>query len=88
MLQLLGVVAAERWRLGPDARFATQRLGVPHRWTYRGQVVPAAARVVVEVSVRSADDRARVLVADALLCVDGRRIYRAEDFALAVLAPA
>ncbi|MEO1273404.1 MAG: type I polyketide synthase, partial [Myxococcota bacterium] len=46
-VQLLKVMAIDRWGLGPEAQFATAPLGLSHRWTYRGQIVPAARRVEV-----------------------------------------
>ncbi len=81
-LQLVKVVAHERWRLGPTARFATMPTGARHKWLYRGQVLPACDRVTVKVVIQSIDDANHRIVADGFLCVDGRTIYQMIDFAL------
>src|SRR5262249_49161594 len=65
MLQMLKVVAGQRWRAGPGARFEAN-LG-KHRWMYRGQVVPANRQVRVQAVVTARDDEARRLVAHGYL---------------------
>jgi len=79
MLQLLKVVAFERW---PGSRVFVSHAGPTHGWLYRGQVVPANTSVRVQAVVTSCDDAARRLTADALLEVDGRIIYKMSDFTL------
>jgi acyl transferase domain-containing protein/3-hydroxymyristoyl/3-hydroxydecanoyl-(acyl carrier protein) dehydratase len=88
LLQLLQVLAAERWGLGPDAVFEAN-LGRPHRWAYRGQVVPANREVTVQAVVTAvAEEGGRhELTADGLLLVDGLVIYRMNDFTLAAICP-
>ncbi|HMB06182.1 MAG TPA: beta-ketoacyl synthase N-terminal-like domain-containing protein, partial [Isosphaeraceae bacterium] len=44
LLQLLKVVAVERWGAGPGAAFESVGLGDAHRWIYRGQVMPTHGR--------------------------------------------
>jgi 3-hydroxymyristoyl/3-hydroxydecanoyl-(acyl carrier protein) dehydratase len=86
LLQLLQALAIER--AGPAAaglRFAAPAPGHPHRWTYRGQCTPAAARVDVQASVRAVEPApggGELLRADGWLSVDGRAMYRMEDFTL------
>ncbi len=81
-LQLLKVFAADCW---PDAGPGFVPVGAPpHRWTYRGQVLPQDREVVVEAIVTARDDRARQLTADGLLLVDGRVIYKMSRFTLGV----
>jgi hypothetical protein len=81
-LQLLKVVAAERWGDAGRATFATAAPEDAHRWTYRGQVIPANGRVVVQASVTDVDDRRRRLKADGVLAVDGRTIFQMNGFTL------
>ncbi|MBD1399134.1 beta-ketoacyl synthase N-terminal-like domain-containing protein [Pelovirga terrestris] len=81
-LQLLKVVAAERWGLSADSRFETMALGVDHRWNYRGQIIPTNQRVEIEALITAVDDQNRTLKADGLLSVDGKIIYQMKDFAL------
>lgn len=82
-LQLLKFVAAQRWQAGPDAWFVPV-VGAdrPHRWIYRGQVIPMNKRVTVEAVITAIDDARRMLRADGLLAVDGRIIYQMNDFTL------
>jgi 3-hydroxymyristoyl/3-hydroxydecanoyl-(acyl carrier protein) dehydratase len=80
MLQLLEVVAAERWGSNPLSITTLSR--TPHRWTFRGQVVPANKRVTVQAIVRAVDDRQRLVKADGYLAVDGLTIYQMHDFEL------
>ncbi|MBL7650157.1 MAG: hypothetical protein JNK74_28660, partial [Candidatus Hydrogenedentes bacterium] len=81
-LQLLKVVAARRWDLGPDAVFETIAVGEEHEWVYRGQVIPKDREVTVEAVITSVDDSKRLLHADGFLVVDGRVIYQMKRFSL------
>jgi 3-hydroxymyristoyl/3-hydroxydecanoyl-(acyl carrier protein) dehydratase len=81
-LQLLKVVAGRRWGAGPGARFESVGLGDPHRWTYRGQILPVDRLVTVRAIITAIDDDRRRLRADGFLDVDGRVIYRMDDFTL------
>jgi acyl transferase domain-containing protein/3-hydroxymyristoyl/3-hydroxydecanoyl-(acyl carrier protein) dehydratase len=84
LLQALKVLARARYgALASTRRFATMALGQPHRWRYRGQVLPANAEVVVQAVVTKViEGPAPVLVADGLLAVDGKVIYSLHDFSL------
>lgn len=81
-LQLLKVYAIDRFDLGAEARFRTMPLGHEHRWEYRGQVVPTAKTVVVQVHIRSVDAAAMRVEAEGILVVDGRPIYSMHAFAV------
>ena len=81
-LQLLKVVAAERWGISADSCFETMALGEEHRWNYRGQIVPINQRVEIEAVITAVDDQNRILKADGLLSVDGKIIYQMKQFAL------
>jgi acyl transferase domain-containing protein/3-hydroxymyristoyl/3-hydroxydecanoyl-(acyl carrier protein) dehydratase len=82
LLQLLKVIARERWGGGPASEFEPVGLGVPHRWLYRGQVVPADRLVTVQALVTGLDDGRRLVTADGSLSVDGRVIYQMSGFSL------
>jgi len=85
-LQLLKVAAAERWGVGPGDAVAFDAVPAaePHRWTYRGQVLPTDRRTTVEATITAIDDDRRTIRADGFLSVDGRTIYRMNDFTLAL----
>lgn len=87
-LQLLKVVAVDRWGKGEPGRFESIAPGEPHRWLYRGQVVRTDSEVSVSAVVTRRDDRTGLLVADGFLAVDGRVIYQMNGFALRWRSPA
>lgn len=83
-LQLLKVVALHRFgsQYG-EWRFECIRVGTPHTWIYRGQVIPRNRHVTVEVAVREIhQDPVPTVVADGFLKVDGLVIYEMKDFAI------
>jgi acyl transferase domain-containing protein/3-hydroxymyristoyl/3-hydroxydecanoyl-(acyl carrier protein) dehydratase len=82
LLQLLKIVAAKRWGAGPTSVFESPAMGQAHRWTYRGQIVPANQRVTVQAEIKVCDDQDRLLVADGHLGVDGKVIYQMNDFSM------
>lgn len=85
MVQALQLFAIQRG-MGEGVaapRFESVAPGHDHTWKYRGQVRPAARRVVVDVEVTEAGDRE--LVAAATLWVDGMKIYSASGLALRVV---
>ena len=86
MIQLLKVVAHERWDMKPESGRAFESLanGQTHLWMYRGQVVPQDERVTVQAAITRIDDRTQTLWAKGFLMVDGRIIYQMTDFALRV----
>ncbi len=87
-LQLLKVVAIERW--GREGRPGTQfDIGgdKPHRWIYRGQVIPTNKKVTVQATITAVDDERRILEADGYLSVDGLVIYQMNEFVLRMRLP-
>jgi acyl transferase domain-containing protein/3-hydroxymyristoyl/3-hydroxydecanoyl-(acyl carrier protein) dehydratase len=80
-LQLLKVVAVDRWGLAGDAVFESPT-AQPHRWVYRGQILPTNHRVETRAVITARDDRRRWLKADGYLLVDGKLIYQMNDFTL------
>jgi acyl transferase domain-containing protein/3-hydroxymyristoyl/3-hydroxydecanoyl-(acyl carrier protein) dehydratase len=84
-LQLLKLAALRRW--GTDhspenVTFAAVAVGEPHRWIYRGQVIPTNHRVTVEAVITEVDDARELLKGAGFLSVDGRVIYEMHDFAV------
>ncbi len=84
-LQLLKVVAAKKWETGSDSQFETVVCGEQHSWNYRGQIIPANKKVLVEAIVTAVDDEKRILKADGFLSVDGKIIYQLKDFSIKLL---
>ena len=82
--QLLKVVAGRRWGVDPASTFESVGLGDPHRWTYRGQILPTDGLVTVRAVVTAVDDAEGWLKADGFLDVDGRVIYQMGDFTLRI----
>ncbi|GAM11027.1 3-hydroxydecanoyl-[acyl-carrier-protein] dehydratase [Geobacter sp. OR-1] len=80
-LQLLKYAARERFGMPKAAAIA---LGARHKWLYRGQIVPANSRVIVEAWITATDEHARTLTADGLLSVDGKAIYQMNQFTVSV----
>jgi 3-hydroxymyristoyl/3-hydroxydecanoyl-(acyl carrier protein) dehydratase len=81
-LQLLKVIASERWPADNEPVEQTLMLGRPHTWIYRGQVIPTNSLVHVEAYVTGIDDANRTISANGFLSVDGRVIYQMTDFTL------
>mgnify|MGYP003640296313 CR=1 FL=1 len=83
-VQLLKIVAKERWGVDENTVFETLALGQEHEWVYRGQIIPSDERVTVDAVVTSVDDEQRLIHADGFLIVDGRVIYQMKRFTLRV----
>ena len=62
-LQLLKVYATHRFGLGSLARFSTIQPGAPHRWTYRGQILPTDRKVTLVANIESVDESTLTVVA-------------------------
>jgi acyl transferase domain-containing protein/3-hydroxymyristoyl/3-hydroxydecanoyl-(acyl carrier protein) dehydratase len=80
-LQLLKHVAIERWGWANTTVDAVM-LDSEHRWTYRGQILPADRLVTVQAVIDHIDDGRRTLWASGHLWVDGRVIYQMNDFSV------
>ena len=81
-LQLLKVVAAEKWGTSSDSQFETVVCDEKHSWNYRGQIIPANKKVLIEAKVTAVDEENKTLKADGYLSVDGKIIYQLKDFSL------
>jgi 3-hydroxymyristoyl/3-hydroxydecanoyl-(acyl carrier protein) dehydratase len=82
-LQLLKAAAVEYWPDCVNERFLACP-DKPHRWRYRGQVVPSSKEVTVQAVVTARNDATRTIAADGFLLVDGLIIYQMNDFSLRV----
>ncbi len=81
-LQLLKVVAAERWGASAESHFEAVTCGQEHRWNYRGQIIPTSKRVEIEAVITAVNDDEKTLWADGILQVDGKIIYQMHQFSL------
>ena len=84
LLELLKVFARARFpALSGTHRFEAMAKDEPHRWQYRGQVVPSNRQVRVEARItRVVESDEPLVVADGQLSVDGKLIYAMKDFAV------
>ncbi len=83
-VQLLKVIAVERWALNHDDSLEAVAVGEEHTWVYRGQVIPLDKKVTVDAVVTKIDDNKRLITADGFLSVDKRIIYQMKNFTLSV----
>jgi 3-hydroxymyristoyl/3-hydroxydecanoyl-(acyl carrier protein) dehydratase len=83
-VQLLKIVARERWGADENTVFETIAVGEEHEWVYRGQIIPSDNEVTVDAVVTAIDDGQRLIHADGFLIVDGRVIYQMKRFSLRV----
>jgi 3-hydroxymyristoyl/3-hydroxydecanoyl-(acyl carrier protein) dehydratase len=82
LLQLLKVMAVERWAGGCNTTFDSPALARPLRWVYRGQILPSCRRVTTQAVITARDDQRRWLAASGYLLVDDKVIYQMNDFSL------
>ncbi|MDR1081005.1 MAG: hypothetical protein LBQ79_08610 [Deltaproteobacteria bacterium] len=83
------VLALRRFRPGLDvgdtsARFTAPVPGRPHRWLYRGQIVPVSRQCAVGLQVTGADDSRMILTFRGVLWADDLPIYRVDDFTVQI----
>jgi 3-hydroxymyristoyl/3-hydroxydecanoyl-(acyl carrier protein) dehydratase len=82
-IQLLKIVAIEKWGLD-EVQFESMALNEPHKWFYRGQILPVDSIVTVEATIKHVDNEEKLIKADGFLSVDGRTIYQMTDFTLRI----
>ena len=86
-LQLLKLVALDRWgdNLGNTHRFCPILIGLKHRWTYRGQIIPHNGQVEVEAVITEVrEGEEPVVIGNGFLKVDGLVIYEMQQFGIAL----
>ena len=85
-LQLVKFAALRRFANRSEGFFFAPLLGEKHRWTYRGQILPANRRITVEAVITRIEDKPDpLLTADGLLRVDGLPIYKMENFGIRLI---
>jgi len=69
-------------------RFEPIALERPHRWKYRGQVLPhhRTVHTTLEITETGRDERGAFAVANASLWADGQRIYEMEGVGMRIVA--
>jgi 3-hydroxymyristoyl/3-hydroxydecanoyl-(acyl carrier protein) dehydratase len=70
-----------------NARFEPIALGRPHKWKYRGQVLPKHRQVhtTLEITQAGRDDRGVYALANASLWADGQRIYEIDGLGMRIV---
>jgi len=84
-LQLLQVLAVERWGKSSTLTLETIAINERHEWIYRGQIIPTDSEVIVEAVVTNVNDDEHLLHADGFLIIDGRIIYQLKKFSIRAL---
>lgn len=71
-----------------DAHFEPIALDLPHRWKYRGQVLPHHRQVhtTLEITETGRDARGAYALANASLWADGQRIYEINGLGMRIVA--
>ena len=71
-----------------NPRFESMAVDRPHRWKYRGQVLPQhrLMHTTLDITERGRDARGVYAVANASLWADGQRIYEAQGLAVRLVA--
>ena len=81
-IQLLKVVAADKFDLDGTATLCSVAIGHEHEWIYRGQVLPTNKNVVVEAVITEIDLNNKFIKADGYYVVDDIVIYQMKNFTL------
>lgn len=85
-LEALKAAALEIWPQYRESHtFSAILLERPHRWLYRGQIIPRNCETTVHLSLteRGSDERP-YLKGDCLVCADGTPIYELQDFGVSL----
>jgi 3-hydroxymyristoyl/3-hydroxydecanoyl-(acyl carrier protein) dehydratase len=85
-MQLLKFIAIDKWPcLVSRCRFSLVT-GIPHVWTYRGQVTPGNHHVKVEAIVTQIEETPHpMIIANGFLSVDGLTIYEMKQFGIRLM---
>jgi 3-hydroxymyristoyl/3-hydroxydecanoyl-(acyl carrier protein) dehydratase len=81
-IQLIKVVAADKFDLDGTATLCSVAIGHEHEWIYRGQVLPTNKNVVVEAVITEIDLNNKFIKADGYYVVDDIVIYQMKNFTL------
>ena len=83
-LQVMQYFAMKTWKIDPE-KFQVSMAPHAHKWIYRGQIVPTARQVQLQVHIKAADRKQMIVTADGILLVDGLCIYQMEDFSICLI---
>jgi 3-hydroxymyristoyl/3-hydroxydecanoyl-(acyl carrier protein) dehydratase len=82
-LQLIKYAAIKKWPGLTDTHRFETLTNVEHQWSYRGQVIPANRKVLVDAVITHVEDGPTPIIkADGWLHVDGLSIYKMNNFGL------
>lgn len=86
MIQLMKYMADFFWDndMGEQKCYNVQTPNSKHTWIYRGQIIPSDNLVTVQIWVKERDDKVKLMICDGLLSVDGRNIYKMNDFSVSL----
>jgi 3-hydroxymyristoyl/3-hydroxydecanoyl-(acyl carrier protein) dehydratase len=85
VMQALKYIALERWGHLTEDHCFSHVTDVNHQWLYRGQIIPHNKKVQLKLVVKESNEEpCPFLCADALLKVDGRYIYKMDNFTLKI----
>jgi 3-hydroxymyristoyl/3-hydroxydecanoyl-(acyl carrier protein) dehydratase len=82
-LQLLKIYAKRKWQDLSDTHRFEILPQINHRWTYRGQIIPANHLVTIEAIIKQEEEKPDpMIIADGWVTVDDLPIYKMENFGL------
>jgi 3-hydroxymyristoyl/3-hydroxydecanoyl-(acyl carrier protein) dehydratase len=82
-LQLLKFAAIKRWEKFSNSHRFELPAGKAHTWSYRGQIIPKNKTIHVEAIItKIQEDPYPMMTANGYLKVDGRVIYKMDDFGI------
>jgi 3-hydroxymyristoyl/3-hydroxydecanoyl-(acyl carrier protein) dehydratase/malonyl CoA-acyl carrier protein transacylase len=85
-IQLLKYIARQRWPHLVDSHRFGLLTGMPHNWTYRGQILPKNHLITVEaVVIEVLEGPHPTIRAEGYLKVDGLYIYKMDNFGIVLL---
>ncbi|MFZ7126818.1 MAG: beta-ketoacyl synthase N-terminal-like domain-containing protein [Desulfobacterales bacterium] len=89
LIQMARCAALDIWRTRYPGHRLELRVGSPHTWQYRGQILPSNKTIVVEASCEEEDgDNGSEFRIDGALKVDGLFIYKLLNFGVRLVADA
>ncbi len=85
-IQLIKFMAIDRWSNLTKTHTFEITTNKPHKWIYRGQVVPENKKIEIEAMVTKIDNKPiPTIQADGFLKVDGLYIYEMKDFGIRLI---
>ena len=82
-IQLIKFMAIDRWSHLTETHMFELITDKPHKWIYRGQIIPENKKIEIEAIVTKIQDiPIPTIQADGFLKVDGLYIYEMQDFGI------